>query len=330
MILKTFAALILASLATWAQPCVTATPACTEWLAFHSGPERSLLYRTYALEKANPNLRRALVVVHGAGRNADHYFSTAAAAAFLAGALEDTEVISIRLASNQGGCHDLLAADEVSWDCLSWRSGGPAASSSRVNSFDFMDQVLGKLARKDVFPNLKAIVVAGFSAGGQYVNRYAMSNGVHDKLGVPVSYVVGSPSSYAYPESNRPNAEGSAFRAYPDARNCTTYDRWPYGFRGRTGYSEKLSDQQLQAQLVSRPVTYLLGGLDTLPLFGFDGSCPAMAQGPTRLARGEAYFKLVTEKYGAHHQKIVIPNCGHNDRCMFTSEAALPVLFVNP
>jgi hypothetical protein len=86
----------------------------------------------------------------------------------------------------------------------------------------------------------------------------------------------------------------------------------------------------LQKQLTSRPVTYLLGGLDTLPLFGFDGSCPAMAQGPTRLARGEAFFKLVTEKYGAAHKRIVIPSCGHNDRCVFTSEAALPVLFVKP
>ena len=222
----------------------------------------------------------------------------------------------------------MLAADEVSWDCGSWRSGGLAASSGRVTSFDFADAVLQKLARKDVFPNLRAIVVAGFSAGGQYVNRYSMSNELHDKLRVPVSYVVGSPSSYAYPDSIRP--AGESFQPYSDARNCTTYDRWPYGFHERSGYSARLSGQQLQTQLVSRSVTYLLAGLDTLPLFGFDGSCPAMAQGPNRLARGEAFFKLVTERHGARHQKIVIPNCGHSDRCVFTSEVALPVLFGKP
>ena len=327
MILRTCAGLVLAALAAGAQPCVTAAPACTEWLSYPAGPERSLFYRTYPLDKANPALTRALVVVHGAGRNADHYFSTAAAAAFLANALQDTEVISIRLASNQAPCQDALAANEVSWNCESWRSGGIAANSDRVNSFEFVDGVLRKLARKGVFPNLRSIVVAGFSAGGQYVNRYAMSNTVHDKLGVPVSYVVGSPSSYAYPEPLRPNADGSVFRPFPDARNCTAYDRWPYGFNNRSGYSAALTDEQIRTQLVSRPVTYLLGGLDTLPLFGFDSSCPAMAQGPTRLARGEAYFKLVTEKYGAAHKKIVIPNCGHNDRCMFTSETALPALF---
>jgi hypothetical protein len=41
------------------------------------------------------------------------------------------------------------------------------------------------VARKDVFPNLKTIVVAGHSAGGQFVTRYEMPNQIHDKLGIP-------------------------------------------------------------------------------------------------------------------------------------------------
>lgn len=43
---------------------------------------------------------------------------------------------------------------------------------------------------------------------------------------------------------------------------------------------------QLVKQLVARPVTYLLGQVDVLPLGGFDSSPNAMAQGPTRRARG--------------------------------------------
>ena len=54
---------------------------------------------------------------------------------------------------------------------------------------------------------MKAIVVAGHSAGGQFVNRYEMSNSVHDTLGVPVSYVVANPSSYAWPDAD-PGAAG--------------------------------------------------------------------------------------------------------------------------
>ena len=64
-----------------------------------------------------------------------------------------------------------------------------------------------------------------------------------------------------------------------------------------------------------------------LPLAGFDASCPAMAQGPTRLGRGLAYQKYVNERYGAHHKAVVVPLCGHNARCMFTADVTLPLAF---
>jgi hypothetical protein len=53
-----------------------------------------------------------------------------------------------------------------------------------------------------------------------------------------------------------------------------------------------------------------------------------MAQGPTRLARGLAFAKYMNDKFGAHHQTVLVPACGHNARCMFGSEVALPVLFL--
>jgi len=361
-VLAAMGGLLVASLVQ-AAPCVTT--ACTEWITFAGGPSRSLIYRTYPLETKNDMITRAMIMVHGAGRDADNYFRTAVAAAFLAGALDDTVVIAPRFASNAGqACRDTLAANEVNWNCNSWRSGGPATSDDKVTSFDFVDEILRKLARKDAFPNLHAIVVAGHSAGGQYVNRYEMGNQVHDKLGVAVTYVVSNPSSYAYPDSVRPGdsvysvsartptyvpappdpappggaangsrtraSEGPAvagFRPFGDGRNCTTYDQWPFGFKNRTGYTQRFSDDELKKQLAGRPTTYLLGELDVLPLGGFDGSCPAMAQGPTRLARGEAFSKYVNEGLGAHHTMTIIHLCGHNARCMFTAEPALPLLF---
>jgi hypothetical protein len=35
----------------------------------------------------------------------------------------------------------------------------------------------------------------------------------------------------------------------------------------------------------------------------------------------------VNQKYEAHHHTAVVPLCGHNARCMFTAEPALPILF---
>uniref|UniRef100_Q020W0 AB hydrolase-1 domain-containing protein n=1 Tax=Solibacter usitatus (strain Ellin6076) TaxID=234267 RepID=Q020W0_SOLUE len=313
--------LLFSPLAALAAPC-TSVSGCTEWVTFGSGPSRSLIYRTYALDAPNPQITRALVMIHGAGRDADNYFRTALAAAFLAGALDDTVVIAPRFASSSNSCHDTLAPNEVSWSCNgdSWRSGGTATSNDKLTSYDFTDEILRKLARKSVFPNLKSIVVAGHSAGGQYVNRYEMSNQVHDKLGIPITYVVSNPSSYAYLDASRP--------APDTAGACKNYDRWPYGLEGRTGgYTARESDEQLKKQLAARPVTYLLGEIDILPLGGFDSSCSAMTQGPTRLARGQAFGKLVNEKYGAKHTTTVVPLCGHNARCMFTAEPALPILF---
>ncbi len=314
-----------------AAPCITTASNCTEWVTLRGGPSRSLIYRSYPLDEANDRITRALIVVHGAGRNADDYFRTGVAAAFLAGALDDTVVIAPRFASNDGqGCKDTLAAHEVSWSCGgdSWRSGGMATSDDRLNSYDLMDEILRKLARKQEFPNLKAIVVSGHSAGGQFVTRYEMTNKVHDSLGVPVTYVVSNPSSYAWPDSNRPVNDGAAFRPYRDRRNCTTYDMWPYGLEKRgSGYAAAIPEEQLKKQLPARPVTYLLGELDVMPVGGFDSSCPATAQGPTRRERGEAFAKYVNEKYGAHHKVVIVSLCGHNARCMFTSDQALPILF---
>ena len=303
-----------------------------------------MIYTSYPLDKRNDRIHRALIMVHGTNRNADHYFATAMAAAFLAGAVDDAVVIAPHLIA----CADKPEVNEVVWSCGgdSWRSGGASTSHPDLTSFDFVDQILRKLADKNVFPNMQAIVVAGHSAGGQFVTRYEMSNRVHDTLGLAVSYVVANPSSYSWPAATRPTAAGDGepadakdgwkseaahtnftFGAY-DSAQCATYNRWPFGLENRvSGYTAKMNDDQLKKQLVSRPTTYLLGQVDTLPLGGFDSSCGAMAQGPTRRARGEAFVKYVNETLGAKHKAIIVSECGHNDRCVYTTDAVLPVIF---
>jgi pimeloyl-ACP methyl ester carboxylesterase len=322
--------LLLLSLPVLAAPCTTLN--CKEWVPLGTGSARSLVYRSQPLTAKNTAIRRAFVLIHGAGRDADNYFRTAVAAGFLAGSLDDTIIIAPRFASKNGGCNDALDASEVNWPCggNSWRAGGVATNDEKLTSFDLMDEVLRRLAKKDVFPNLKTIVISGHSAGGQFVTRYEMANQVHDLLGVPVTYIVSNPSSYAYLDNSRPNAAGDDFRAYTDARNCTTFDQWPYGLQNRAGYTAKLSDDQLKKQLAARSVIYLLGELDTTPLAGFDGSCPAMAQGTNRLLRGQAFAKYVQQKFGAKHQVTTVPLCGHNARCIFTSEVTLPLIFPKP
>ena len=250
-------------------------------------------------------------MIHGANRDADNYFRSVLAAGFLADALSDTVIMAPRLASNGGSnCKDILALNEISWTCDGadrWSYGGPAMKNEKITSFDLVDEILRKLARKEIFPNLKAIVVAGHSSGGMFLTRYEMASQVHEKLGVPVTYVVSNPSTLAYFDTIRPasaaypvtaaapgyvpTAPAGTFAPFSDAANCPAYDRWPYSIHGLTGYAARVPEDQLKKQLLSRPTTYLLGELDVLPLGGMDVSCAAMAQGPTRLARGLSFAK---------------------------------------
>jgi pimeloyl-ACP methyl ester carboxylesterase len=313
-----------------AAPCTAPANSCIEWVSLGSGAARSLVYRSYPLGTRNDRIRRAVIVVHGSDRDAQGYFQVGMAAARLAGALNDTLVIAPRFASRDGAtCRDALAGGEVNWPCEgnSWRSGG-AASGSALTSFDFADEILRKIAAKSVFPNLTLVVVAGHSAGGQFATRYEMANRVQDLLGVQVRYVVANPSSYAYADAFRPaRSKGKIdFRPF-DERACADYNRWPYGLTERHGYTEGESTGELRSQLAGRATTYLLGDRDVLPVDGFDGSCAAMAQGPTRLARGRAFAAYVNQRLGGHHVVRIVPGCGHDAACMFTAEAALRVLF---
>jgi pimeloyl-ACP methyl ester carboxylesterase len=343
------ATLVVLALPAAAQttPCTRATTQCQEWVTYAGGPARSLIYTTYRLDKPNAKITRALIMVHGAARNPDHYFETATAAGFLANALENTVIIAPRFAAGR----DSMAPNEVEWPERrdSWRSGGMSPSNPNLSAFDFADELLRTLANGKTFPNLTKIVVAGHSAGGQFANRYEMSNKVDGTLGnVQVSYVVANPSSYAWPAAVRPLPTGDAnpVDAYKaslephaeevhsnytygpfDISKAATYNKWPAGLEDRAGYTGGMSDDQLKKNLVSRPTTYLLGQVDVLPLGGFDSSPSAMAQGPTRRARGEAFYKYVNETLGAKHKAIIVPECGHNDRCIYTTNIVFPVIF---
>jgi pimeloyl-ACP methyl ester carboxylesterase len=351
---------LLAAVTVVAPPCIATSQNCTEWVKPAGQTSQVLVYRNYPLETKNENITRAFVFVHGINRDADNHFRTALAAAFLASALNDTAIVAPRFASNSsapgnqvGNCRDTIAPDEANWLCDpsrpdTWRSGGGEVGNDKLTSFDFMDEIIRRLARKDVFPNMKTIVVAGHSAGGQFVIRYEMSNLVADSAGVPISYIVSNPSSFAYVDTLRPTASAlpptfaaaapgyhppaaavpaPAFVPYADASNCNGYDTWPFGLKARIGYAARLTDDQLKKQLTTRPVTYLLGEADILPLGVFDISCPAVAQGSTRLGRGLAFSRYVNENLGAHHTTVVVPFCSHSARCMFTSDVALPLMF---
>ena len=300
---------------------------------------------THPLDAPAPAITRALVVIHGSGRDAEHAFDAAVEAARRARALDNTVIVAPRFSSNDGRlCDDVLEQHETNWGCEAnngWQAGGTAADHERLTTFDVVDRLLVQLASKDVFPNLSVIVVAGHSAGGQFVTRYSMATRVHDSVSRTIKvraasvgqvgaasgnkdtvrYVVASPSTYAYPDSERPASRGS-----PES-GCRIFDDWPYGLRDRKGYVAGIRAETLTQQLAARPVTYLLSALDNTTMRGLDISCAAMVQGASRLERGEVFAAHVNARFGAHHRVVVVAGCAHDTRCVFTAGVALPVLF---
>lgn len=331
--LTCMAAALLVPVAVLAGPCATGAAAggasgCAEWMAL--GSARSLVYTSHPLREKNPSIVRILVIVHDTERDARAAFDVGRAAALAAGVADGTLVVAPRFSSNDGGlCRDTLRAREINWPCVgdSWRSGGMAAGRA-LSSFDLMDEILRRAADRRVFSNVRAVVVAGHSAGAQFVTRYAMANRVHEQLATPVSYVVANPSSYAYLDETRPvRLQGRlAFRPFAGAKTCAAYDAWPYGLDDRGAYARDASRETLRTRAAARPTTYLLGGLDVMQDSYFDTSCAAMAQGSTRLERGEAFIAHL-QKFGAHHALRVIPQCGHDARCVLTAASSLAALF---
>jgi hypothetical protein len=254
-------------------------------------------------------------------------------------------------------CRDTLAPSELNWPCtwessgalsmVDWRTGGAAVGTNSITTFDAADEILLKLANKTIFPNLRGIVVAGHSGGGVFVTRYAMANQLHDRLAIPITYVAANGGAYPYLDNLRPSTSAipahvaaapwsftspsvlpsPGFAPFPGAGDCASYNSWPYGLQHRTGDTVRLSEDQLKKQFAARSMTYLLGQYDTIMIPVFDASCAATAQGPNYLARGLAWGAYVKEKYEAKHQTLIVPSCGHNERCMFTADVALPVLF---
>ena len=148
-----------------------------------------------------------------------------------------------------------------------------------------MDEIVRRVSSKQVFPNLRGIVVAGHSAGGQFVTRYEMTNQVHDSISIPISCVVSNAFAYTYVDDMRPTSTaipktvaaaapgfqpvGPAvppppFVPYADAKNCVGFDPWPYGLKNRIGYASRLPEDEL-TEAVCRPANHLPARGDGYP-----------------------------------------------------------------
>jgi pimeloyl-ACP methyl ester carboxylesterase len=287
------------------------------------------LYVSSDWSKPEPNITRAVIVLHGRLRNADVYYRSAKTAQAAAGAAGQATIMIVPQFLSQMDVEAYhLPADTLRWTLEGWEGGDDATGPQPASSFEALDAILARLADRKLFPNLRDVVVAGHSGGGQVVQRYAIAGRGEAPLTeahIAVRYVVANPSSYAYFSDQRPEPEIAA--------SCTGYDNWKYGMQARPDYLAKPTPAALEEAYVARRVIYLLGTEDTNPNHpALDKSCMAEAQGPYRYARGHSYAATMAKRDRGtpNHHLFDVAGVGHDGDKMLTSPCGLHALFDLP
>lgn len=276
--------------------------------------------------RPQPEVTRALIVIHGVRRNADTYAEIARQALDAAGEVGRGTMLAVpQFLDEADAAAHALPPDTLRWRGEAWEGGGEARGPAPVSAFAALDAILARLADRALFPDLREIVVAGHSGGGQVAQRYAVLGRGPDQVarpGLRVRFVVANPSSYAVFTPDRPRP----------AASCPEADRWKYGMRDLPAYAGDAAPGAIEGRYVQRDVTYLLGTADTDPAHpALDRSCMAEAQGPTRLARGLAYVAALHARHPAlRHTLRLVPGVGHDARGMFTAACGLAALFDTP
>ncbi|MCQ8241090.1 hypothetical protein [Rhizosaccharibacter radicis] len=286
------------------------------------------LYLSGDWDHPRPDIVRAVISIHGLFRDADNYHRTAEHALAAAGAagtgtllvtpqfLDDVDLDRRDAARNP-------SAPLLRWHDQSWIDGEPASGPAPLSAFDVIDAMLARLSDPRLFPALKRIVLVGHSAGGQFVQRYALLGKGIDRLashGIAMRFLVANPSSYAWLDRSRP---------VPPSPACATTDRWKYGLDSLPPYGAGRSREAIVRSYARRDITYLLGARDINPNQTLlDRSCAAEAQGPSRFARGHNFFAAFGARLAAGHQSLHdIPGVGHNGDRMTVNGCALRAVY---
>ena len=264
------------------------------------------IFSNVTLTQSDANKTRAILIIHGTDRNAKEYYDTIKK--IVDDANKSTSTIVVAPHFQQTGDTG-LNGDELAWSST-WREGG-STPEGNISSYTVMDALIKAINTQ--FNKVTTIVIAGHSAGGQFVQRYAaftqVDGNVTDKN---LSFVAANPGSYMYFHTLRPEANAS----------CGKFNEYKYGLANRSGYMNSIeSNATILAHYAKRYVTYFLGEADTNTSDpALDTGCEAMMQGAHRFERGKNYYAYFDGNVSDHnHTEIKVPNVGHTRTGMFGS-----------
>ncbi|KAL3939075.1 MAG: hypothetical protein SGBAC_006141, partial [Bacillariaceae sp.] len=197
------------------------------------------------------NIKKALIMIHGSGRNAEDYFCVALSLvpkderdSVLVIAPKFLAPVDISGINNQTNFL-IWQEDEAPPEypmAHSWRYGADALNGP-VSSYGAIDHLVKYLSTASKFPNLKLVSIAGHSAGGQVAHRWALLSEIKATRTcmlpqVEIRAVAANPRSYCYLNGKRMilDQETNITRLdYPSAKevqHCPDYNQWNWGLEG--------------------------------------------------------------------------------------------------
>lgn len=203
------------------------------------------LLSTHNITESNNNITHAVIVIHGLSGNIVQAYNSVVDS-FTPIFNSDKLLVIVPwfystpiTSSDWGNCTGEvitpdMGARSIFWarNESSWIAGGVGDSLVTLSAYTLLDNIYTSLANKNDFPSLQHVTFAGFSAGGQMINRYAWASkvGRHEpststttavsttttttasttdnistQIDLPrVRFIVSDPSSFLYFSHHRP------------------------------------------------------------------------------------------------------------------------------
>jgi hypothetical protein len=292
-------------------------PLCPSVITFNGDNIRYC--RNKAIGTVDANVTRAVIVVHGDGRNAQQYYNDVYNNAPVG--RRDSNLIIVApqfITTLERDAYGLGPTYEV-WSDDGWKHGHRAANSQRLSSYAWLDRIVNQLLSN--MPNLEHIVVIGFSAGGQFVNKYSATTGIvqtAESNAVTMTFGVGAPSLYLWTTSSRPVWIGEA----------TGYNDYPYGLdnRDNVAYVASLSNDTIRGNLYWRSIYYFVGDLDT-GTNNLAQNQAANLQGSQRRDRAINYHQHLLGAFDFDYPFFILPSIGHSFTDAATTAEVRDIMF---
>ncbi len=263
------------------------------------------------------DLEKVVIVIHGTDRNANEYLHDFISNIHDDNLLSSTAVVAPHFLQ----INDSYADNELRWDKgweNSWKYGYKSLAPIQTSSYDVVDKLIKEI---DLKWHPKKIIIAGHSAGGQFVQRYAHGSEISQRINSALTFVVSNPSSYLYTRDLR-----LINNKWTTPVDCPDFDKYIYGLEERNEYLNRLDDDEIEFNYLQNNLVYLMGSEDVLT-DDLDMSCEANAQGENRISRAKNFFQFLTKFFPDNtHRLMTVPHVGHDHVQMFSSKEFVSLL----